>query len=103
MRLSPLLLSLSSLAVLTACTFSLPDSTHRTGYEAGGAAGAAPAGSAARDLETCRRAADREMGPESAIDPADDFTANPMVLARREQLRSKYQTLVDQCMGTPRQ
>jgi hypothetical protein len=43
------------------------------------------------------------MGSDASIDPADDHTGNPMVLARREELRSTYQTLVDQCMGTPRQ
>jgi len=66
---------------------------------AGGASAPAGDGQTVRDLDACRHAADREMGADAAIDPADDHTANPMVLARREQLRSTYQTLVDQCMG----
>jgi len=107
MRPSPRLFFLLSLTALSACTFALPDSIHGGSHAAGDAAGDAPpaalTGNHDRDLANCRRDADREMGPESAIDPADDFTANPMVLARREQLRNRYQTLVDQCMGNPRQ
>ena len=90
------------LFLLSACSYSLPDSTHSRSYSAAGAANAAPPENSMHDLEACRRSADRDMGAESAIDPADDHTANPMVLARREQLRSQYQTLVDQCMGNPR-
>ena len=57
---------------------------------------------AREDLAGCRRSADQSMGAEASIDPADDHTANPMVMARREQLRSQYQTMVDQCMGSER-
>jgi hypothetical protein len=99
MRALPLILPLF---LLSACSYSLPDSTHSRSYAGGGAAAPAAEPQSTHDLEACRRSADREMGAESAIDPADDFTANPMVLARREQLRSQYQTLVDQCMGNPR-
>jgi hypothetical protein len=58
--------------------------------------------SQSRDLQSCRRAADSGMGPGVSIDPADEYTANPMVLANREALRDQYQTLVDQCMGQNR-
>jgi len=88
--------------LLSACSYSLPENTHRTSYAAGAAAQPETEQNSMHDLEACRRSADREMGSDAAIDPADDHTANPMVLARREQLRGQYQTLVDQCMGNPR-
>jgi len=97
MRLALLILPMLA---LSACAYSLPDSLHSRPYSDNAAGEAPPPASKSRDLDTCRRAADREMGSDAAIDPADDHTANPMVLARREQLRSTYQTLVDQCMGT---
>jgi hypothetical protein len=106
MRAAHRICCLLILSGLAACSFSIPDSPRYgahpptvTGEDE--AAPNQPAG-ASRDLETCRRSADRSMGSDASIDPADDHTANPMVLARREEMRSTYQTLVDQCMGNPR-
>ncbi len=58
--------------------------------------------SASRDLAVCRRSADYSMGPDAAMDPSVDRTTNPMVMAERENRRDQYQTLVDQCLGSPR-
>ena len=46
--------------------------------------------------------ADYSMGPDAAMDPSVDRTTNPMVMAERENRRDQYQTLVDQCLGSPR-
>lgn len=92
------------LLVTSGCSFTIPDSTRtasRSTARESAAVNEAP-GPSSRDLLTCRRAADRSMGADDFIDPADDHTNNPMVLARREELRGTYQTLVDQCMGNPR-
>lgn len=107
MRAAIALSLILTLPGLAACSFSIPDSP-RYGARPGSAQDDSPAeqsleASSNRDRETCRRSADRSMGSDASIDPADDHTGNPMVLARREELRSTYQTLVDQCMGTPRQ
>jgi hypothetical protein len=56
-----------------------------------------------KDLQACRRSADMSMGPDAAIAPEDEHTMQPMVLARREKLRDEYNTLVDQCMATPKE
>jgi hypothetical protein len=55
-----------------------------------------------RDLESCRRSAERSMGPDVALSPEDIHNNSPMVMAKREQIQGQYQTMVDQCMGNPR-
>ena len=56
-----------------------------------------PRGSA--DLAACRRSADRSMGRDASIDPASEHSvSDPMGMVQREQTRSPYQTMVDQCM-----
>jgi len=101
MRTSPLIILSAILLVQTACTIDLP--FQRQNPRNNDADQSNPQQTRGdRDLETCRRSADDTMGSDATIDPADEHTANPMVLARREQLRSQYQTLVNQCMGNPR-
>jgi len=101
MRAFRLILPLLSLSALAGCSIALPDSLHRTPYEAAPAPEVSPE-RAERDLESCRRWAEHAMGPEAAIDPSEEHTTNPMVLARREQVRGSFQALVDQCMGVSR-
>jgi len=51
----------------------------------------------AADLAACRRNADQAMGPVS-IDPSDEHNPSPMAMARREELRGTYDSLVQDCM-----
>ena len=63
--------------------------------------GCAPSHPASRqeaDLASCRRTADETMGPVS-IDPADEHNPRPMAMARRENLRSQYDGIVQDCMA----
>jgi hypothetical protein len=63
-------------------------------------AGCAPSHPASRqeaDLAACRRTADETLGP-SSIDPADEHNPRPMAMARRENLRSQYDGIVQDCM-----
>jgi outer membrane PBP1 activator LpoA protein len=52
----------------------------------------------AADLASCRRNADQTMGPVSSIDPSDEHNPSPMAMARREELRGQYDSLVQDCM-----
>ena len=75
MRLFPVLLS----ACLLAGCASHPATRHES------------------DLAACRRTADETMGPVS-VDPGDEHNPSPMTMARRENLRSQYDNIVQDCM-----
>jgi hypothetical protein len=94
LRTFTLIFTLSLLGVVSGCSVDLP-------FQRGNPGGNSV--SSDRDYDNCRREADRSMneslGSDAFIDPADDHTENPMIIARREQLRSQYQKEVAQCMG----
>ena len=73
------LLAVPLLCLLAACAPSKPTSRHDV------------------DLAACRKNTDQTMGP-AGIEPGDEHNANPMAMARREEMRGQYDHMVDDCM-----